>query len=243
MAITADCIPRCMAKSSSPARVFRGGACARSVGSQAPAEERLETAVLTPAAPTAAAGPLSPEQTRRFREVVLVHADAAYNLALRLSRRPEVAEDIVNDAYVRALGAFAGYRGGEGRSWILTIVRNRFYDWHREQRLKATVPLTRPANDADDDEDWDFPDTDQDDPEQALAKKSQAGALHALIDRLPPRLREVIVLREMEELSYREIAAVTESPIGSVMSRLARARGVLAEAWRAQEAGLAEARP
>jgi RNA polymerase sigma-70 factor (ECF subfamily) len=210
---------------------------------RSPAEERLETPVLTPAAPTARPGPLSPDQARRFRDVVLAHADAAYNLALRLSRRPEVAEDIVNDAYVRALSGFSTYRGGDGRSWILTIVRNRFYDWLREQRLKATVPLARPANDADDEEDWDFPDTEQDDPEQALAKKSEAGALHALIDRLPPRLREVIILREMEEFSYREIAAMTESPIGSVMSRLARARGALAEAWRAHEAKLAEARP
>jgi len=201
------------------------------------------TLAAPPAAPPAQGAPLSPDQARRFREVVLVHADAAYNLALRLSRRQEVAEDIVNDAYVRALGGFANYRGGDGRSWILTIVRNRFYDWLREQRLKATVPLSRPANDADDDEDWDFPDTEQDDPEQALAKKSQAGALHALINRLPPRLREVIILREMEDLSYREIATITESPIGSVMSRLARARGALAEAWRAHESTLAEARP
>jgi RNA polymerase sigma factor (sigma-70 family) len=231
-----------MAKSSSRASL-RGVAAWAAPEACSRAEERLETPVLTPAAPTARPGPLSPEQTRRFRDVVLVHADAAYNLALRLSRRPEVAEDIVNDAYVRALGGFANYRGGDGRSWILTIVRNRFYDWLREQRLKATVPLSRPANDADDDEDWDFPDTEQDDPEEALARKSQAGVLHALIDRLPPRLREVIILREMEELSYREIAAITESPIGSVMSRLARARGALAEAWRAHETRLAEARP
>jgi RNA polymerase sigma factor (sigma-70 family) len=227
-----------MARSSSRASL-RGAAVWAATEARSPSEERLETPVLTPAAP----GPLSPEQTRRFREVVLAHADAAYNLALRLSRRPDVAEDIVSDAYVRALSGFANYRGGDGRSWILTIVRNRFYDWLREQRLKATVPMSRPANDADDDEDWDFPDTEQDDPEQALAKKSQAGALQALIDRLPPRLREVIILREMEELSYREIAAITESPIGSVMSRLARARGALAEAWRAHEGGLAEARP
>lgn len=231
-----------MAKSSSHASL-RGVVGWAATEPRSPAEERLEIAVLTPASPTARPGPLSPEQTRRFREVVLVHADAAYNLALRLSRRPDVAEDIVNDAYVRALGAFSNYRGGDGRSWILTIVRNRFYDWLRDQRRKATAPLSRPANDADDDEDWDFPDTEQDDPEEALAKKSQAGALHALIDRLPPRLREVIILREMEEFSYREIAVMTESPIGSVMSRLARARGALAEAWRAHEAKLGEARP
>ncbi len=200
------------------------------------AETRSETAVLT--APSG--GGLSPEDARRFREAVLSHADAAYNLALRLSRRAEVAEDLVHDAYVRALAAFAGYRGGDGRSWILTIVRNRFYDWLREQKLKATAPLSR-ANDADDEEDWDPPDLEQDTPEEALARKGEAGALHAMIDRLPPRLREVIVLREMEELSYREIAAVTESPIGSVMSRLARARSALADAWRARDAAMKEA--
>ena len=188
-------------------------------------------------------GGLSPDQARRFREAVLTHADAAYNLALRLSRRAEVAEDIVQDAYLRALAGFAQFRGGDARSWILTIVRNRFYDWLREQRLKATVPLARPVTDADVEEDWDFPDLEQDTPEEALAKRSEAGALRALIDALPPKLREVLVLREMEELSYREIADITAAPIGSVMSRLARARGALAQAWREREAEFAEAQP
>jgi RNA polymerase sigma factor (sigma-70 family) len=215
----------------------RDGARSAVVATRSPAPATLEAPVLTPPPNPG----LNADQTRRFRDVVLVHSDAAYNLALRLSRNPAVAEDIVHDAYVRALNAFAGFRGGDGRSWILTIVRNRFYDWLREQRLKATVPLARPANDADAEEDWDVPDLEQDNPEQALARKSEAGALHALIDRLPPRLREVIVLREMEELSYREIAAVTASPIGSVMSRLARARAALAEGWRTATAG--EARP
>jgi len=201
---------------------------------QPPAEgARIEGSVLTDRSERGR--PLTPDEARRFRAVVLTHADAAYNLALRLSRRPDVAEDIVHEAYVRALAAFGGFRGGDGRSWILTIVRNRFFDWLREQRLKATAPIGAPANDADDDG-WDPPDLEQDDPEQALARKSEAGALQALIGGLPPRLREVIVLREMEELSYREIAAVTESPIGSVMSRLSRARGALAEAWRRREA-------
>ena len=95
-------------------------------------------------------GCLSPGQARRFRDVVLVHAEAAYGLALRLSRRPDVAEDIVQDAYVRALSGFANYRGGDGRSWTLTIVRNRFYDWRSEQRLRATESMARPANDGDD---------------------------------------------------------------------------------------------
>jgi RNA polymerase sigma-70 factor, ECF subfamily len=218
-----------------------GTSAAQVVEARFPTEQRRGSLVLTPAAPSAPA-PLSPDEARRFREVVMSHADAAYNLALRLSRRDDVAEDIVHDAYVRALAAFRGYRGGDGRSWILTIVRNRFYDLVREQRLKATAPLARPANDPDDDEaDWDPPDLEQDSPEQALAKKGEAGAVRALIDGLPTRLREVLILREMEELSYREIAALTASPIGSVMSRLARARSALATAWRKREADLAEA--
>ncbi|HXQ11236.1 MAG TPA: sigma-70 family RNA polymerase sigma factor [Caulobacteraceae bacterium] len=218
-----------------------GASAAQVVEARFPAENRRDSLVLTPT-PASAPSPLSPDEARRFREVVLPHADAAYNLALRLARRGDVAEDIVHDAYVRALAAFRGYRGGDGRSWILTIVRNRFYDWAREQRLKATAPLARPANDPDDDDtDWDPPDLEQDSPEQALARKGEAGALHALIDGLPARWREVLILREMDELSYREIAAVTESPIGSVMSRLARARSALAAAWRKREADMAEA--
>jgi RNA polymerase sigma-70 factor (ECF subfamily) len=181
-------------------------------------------------------GCLNPDQARRFRDVVLVHAEAAYGLALRLSRRPDVAEDIVQDSYVRALSGFANYRGGDGRSWTLTIVRNRFYDWCSEQRLRATVSLALAADGGDESADWDAPDLERDDPEEALAKKSEAEALHALIGRMPPRLREVLILREVHECSYREIAAVTQSPIGSVMSRLARARSVLAEAWRHGEA-------
>lgn len=173
----------------------------------------------------------------------MTHADAAYNLALRLSRRPDVAEDIVGDAYVRALASFAQFRGGDGRSWILTIVRNRYYDWFREQRRRATVPMGRSLGDGDDEEDWDPPDLEQDTPEETLAKTSEASALHALIDRLSPRLREVLVLREMEELSYREIAEITGSPIGSVMSRLSRARDTLAGAWREREAKFAEVAP
>jgi RNA polymerase sigma factor (sigma-70 family) len=216
------------------------GARPLAVAPHTPREEaRFEAPVLT-AEPPKPNRALTPDDARRFRAVVLVHADAAYNLALRLSRRPDVAEDIVHDAYVRALAGFAGYRGGDARSWILTIVRNRFFDWLREQRLKATASLSPPANDGDEDG-WDPPDLEQDTPEQALAQKGEAGALHALIDRLPPKLREVLILREMEELSYREIAAVTESPIGSVMSRLARARGTLADAWLKREAKMSEA--
>ncbi len=239
MPTVADCTHRWSVRSSSRAKVSHGAAPAAST--ETAVEDRLETSALPPPGPSPGGG-LTPDQARRFRDVVLAHADAAYNLALRLCRRADVAEDLVNDAYVRALGAFADFRGGDGRSWILTIVRNRFYDWLREQKLKATVPLGRASDDVDGDEDWDVPDVEQDTPEQALAKKGEAGVLHALIDRLPPRLREVLVLREMEELSYREIAEITSAPIGSVMSRLSRAREALAEAWRAHETKAQEAR-
>ncbi len=170
---------------------------------------------------------------RRFEALALPHADAAYNLALRLTRQSEAAEDVVHDAYLRALTGFGAYRGGDARAWILTIVRHRALDWLREQRRKATLPLRVVTGDeADDELDWQPHDPDQESPEQALIRKGEAAGLHALIDALPPRLREVLVLREMEDLSYRQIAEVTSAPVGSVMSRLARARVQLGEAWR-----------
>jgi len=235
MATIAACIPTWSAKSSLRPRIAarpRPPVAAAAIPvEEAPVEASVLTAEPKPS--------LTPDEARRFRALVLTHAGAAYNLALRLARRPDVAEDIVQDAYVRALAGFAAFRGGDAKSWLLTIVRNRFYDWLRGQRLKATAPLAA-AGEGEDDA-WDPVDPDQETPEEALARKGEAGALHALIDRLPPRLREVLILREMEELSYREIAAVTASPIGSVMSRLARARAALADAWRKLEAERAEA--
>jgi RNA polymerase sigma-70 factor (ECF subfamily) len=173
------------------------------------------------------------EESARFAALVLPHTDAAYNLALRLTRQPDAAEDIVHDAFLRALTALADFRGGDARTWTLAIVRNRAFDWLRERRRRATVPLTRVvSDDPDDDLEFDPPDPDQETPEQLLIRKGEAAALHALIDTLSPVLREVLVLREMEDLSYRQIAEVTGAPIGSVMSRLARARAQLATAWR-----------
>jgi len=172
------------------------------------------------------------DRRRRFQALALPHADSAYNLAIRLARSPEVAEDIVQDAYVRALAGFDGFRGGDGRAWMLAIVRNRFYDWARERKLKATAPLAG----ADGEDDLDYWDPDQDTPEDALARKDEALRVRVMIDRLPPRLREVLVLKEMEELSYRQIAEVTDAPIGTVMSRLSRARAMLADAWKRETA-------
>jgi RNA polymerase sigma factor (sigma-70 family) len=169
------------------------------------------------------------ETRARFAALALPHADAAYNLALRLARSPETAEDIVQDAYVRALSGFDGFRGGDPRAWIFTIVRNRFYDLARERKLKATAPLSDGAED-----DFDYWDPDQETPEDILARKDEAARMRSLVDGLPPRLREVIVLKEMEDLSYRQIADITSAPIGTVMSRLSRARALLAETWKTQ---------
>jgi RNA polymerase sigma-70 factor (ECF subfamily) len=189
------------------------------------------------------AGPAPAETVRGFEALVLPHADAAYNLALRLTRRPEAAEDVAHDAFVRGLNGFQAYRGGDARAWILTIVRRRAYDWLRDQRRTVVRPLhVADPDDPDAELDWELSDPDQETPEQALIRKGEAAGLHALIDELPPRLREVLVLREMEELSYRQIAEITASPIGSVMSRLSRARAQLGEGWRRLQAK-AEGRP
>ena len=170
---------------------------------------------------------------RRFDLLVLPHLDGAYNLALRLTRQAEAAEDVVHDAFVRALSGFGAFRGGDARAWILTIVRHRAYDWLNERNRHRALPLVLNAPD-DPDQDLEIEpcDPDQPTPEQILIDKGDAAALRALIDTLPPRLKEVLTLREMDDLSYREIAQITAAPIGSVMSRLARARALVGEGWR-----------
>jgi RNA polymerase sigma-70 factor (ECF subfamily) len=179
--------------------------------------------------------PLDASTVRRFEALALPHADAAFNLAFRLTRHSEAAEDIVHDAYLRALQGLDQFRGGDPRAWILRIVRNRAFDWLRERKLKQTAPL----GGADpDDPDWDFHDPDQVTPEEALVREGEAAGVRAVLDALPPRLREVLVLREMEDLSYREIAEITQAPIGTVMSRLARARALAAERLQADRGGL-----
>lgn len=185
------------------------------------------SAAAAPAADTAPVPAPDPEHARRFRDLALPHLDAAYNLARHLARDADVAEDIVQDAYLRALRGFDGYRGGDARAWILQIVRNRFLDWVRERRSDRTVPLP-----ADAEEEADIPDMAAASPEAALAGTEEGAAVRAVVAGLPAPFRETLVLREMEDLSYREIAAVTGAPIGTVMSRLARARQMFGEAWR-----------
>ena len=156
----------------------------------------------------------------RFKQMVLPHLDAAFNLARWLTRDVHDAEDVVQDACVRALKYIASLHGNDARSWFLTIVRNAFYDW---------LGRNRPAEIVHDDEDAIDTAVDHDtpDPEQTALKNSELRVLSNAVAALPLQYREVLILRELEELSYKEIARVADIPIGTVMSRLARARALL----------------
>ena len=163
-----------------------------------------------------------------FAAAVLPHLDAAYNLARWLVRDAAAAEDVVQEAMLRALSYFAGFRGGNPRGWLLRSVRNAAYDWLRPGRERGFVPLDDAAA-------AELP-APGDTPETALLGKSERCRVHRLIAALPDELREVLVLRELEELSYKEIADIAEIPIGTVMSRLWRARRLLADAAAREEA-------
>lgn len=156
-----------------------------------------------------------------FEQVVLPHLDAAYNLARWLVRNPHDAEDIVQEAYLRAFKFFGGYQGGDARAWVLKIVRNTCYSFFEKNR---------PAELAEEfDEKIHTADTENADAEAALLKSADSRMLGEALDKLPVNFREVIVMRELEGMSYKEIAEVTGVPMGTVMSGLARARAQLRE--------------
>jgi RNA polymerase sigma-70 factor (ECF subfamily) len=154
----------------------------------------------------------------RVEQVVLPHLDAAYNLAHYLTGNPTDAEDVVQEACLRAIRAFDGYHGGmsSARSWMLTIVRNTTYTWLRTNRKYA------PATGMD--EEMENVAADAPDPEQILMQSVDAQMLADAVQQLPVEYREVLVLRELEVMSYKEIADICGLPLGTVMSRLARAR-------------------
>jgi RNA polymerase sigma-70 factor (ECF subfamily) len=160
----------------------------------------------------------SVQRKQRFEDQVVPHLDAAYDLARWLTRSDDQAEDVVQTACVRALRFFDGFRGGSARSWLLAIVRNVFYTWHESNRQQD--------NSTEFDEEVHSPDATPipTDPETQLIRNADGALLKAGIEALPAALRETLVLRELEGLSYREIAEVASVPIGTVMSRLSRAR-------------------
>jgi RNA polymerase sigma factor (sigma-70 family) len=161
-----------------------------------------------------------PEQTRlaRFEESVLPHLDAANNLARWLTRDDGDAEDLVQEAYLRAFRFFDGFRGGDSRAWLLKIVRNTFYTT-LQQRARQPLGLM--------DEGVDDPECDRCDPETIALANADRQLLREAMEELPVEYREVVVLRELEGFAYKEIAAIAGVPIGTVMSRLARARARL----------------
>ena len=176
------------------------------------------------------------ERRRRFEAQALPHLDAAYNLARWLARPPLDAEDIVQDAIVRAYRAFDSVRGDDVKPWLLSIVRNCFFTAAQQAQRKVTVPLPEDQDIAGGDQVFTAGDPD---PEMALLQVEQSRRLNAMIAALPQEFREVLVLREMEDMSYREIARIADVPIGTVMSRLARARVMLKEKWRGDTEGAA----
>ncbi|HET7537811.1 MAG TPA: sigma-70 family RNA polymerase sigma factor [Candidatus Didemnitutus sp.] len=151
-----------------------------------------------------------------FDHLMLPHLDAAYNLARWLLRNEHDAEDAVQEACLRAWRAFDRFRGGDGRAWLLTIVRNVCYSRLRQSRREPAVePLDEGIHGSDE----------VADEARAVAwREVRREQLHAALERLPAEFREVIVLHELEGLAYREIADVVEIPLGTVMSRLSRAR-------------------
>ena len=161
-----------------------------------------------------------------FEQVMLPHLDAAHNLARWLVRDPSIAEDVVQDAYERACKYFAAFRGGSGRPWLLQIVRNVAYSTLKAQRRGMEVSLSRMRAADEDNVDMDIPDSSLG-PEVALAQRQELATLDDALNTLPVAWRECLILREVEALSYKEMARIMDVPIGTVMSRLSRARQAL----------------
>jgi RNA polymerase sigma-70 factor (ECF subfamily) len=175
------------------------------------------------------------DRRRRFELLALPHLDAAYNLARWLAGNAADAEDVLQDAYLRAFRYFDAFRGGSDiRVWLLSIVRNTFLSWVKENRSGRLVfvPDDRGTGAAEPAETmWGEAPRD---PETLMLRSADAGMLNRLIEDLPTEYREVLLLREVEEMSYRDIAVVIGVPIGTVMSRLARSRATLRHRWHAQ---------
>ena len=165
-------------------------------------------------------------RARRFEQIFVAHLDAAYNFARWLTRDERNAEDIVQEACLRAFKSLDSFRGDSGRAWLLAIVRNTYYTWYKKNKAEAVnVPF---------DEDGTIAGGHSSPTSTARSARSiDPGAadarrqVNAALDRLPEEFREVIVLRELEDLSYKEIAAIARIPLGTVMSRLARARKLM----------------
>ncbi len=168
------------------------------------------------------------DRTRRFEVAALPHLNSAYNLARWLVRDEHNAHDVVQEAYLRAFRYFDSFKGGDARPWLMGIVRNTCFSWMREHGGAAD----QVEFDDERDSDTSNPAFDRVDgnPEALLLQKLERGRVNAAIQQLPPVFREVLVLRALEEMSYEEIAQIAGVPLGTVMSRLSRARRLLRSA-------------
>jgi RNA polymerase sigma factor (sigma-70 family) len=168
----------------------------------------------------------------RFEAQVLPHLDAAYRYARWLARSANDADDVVQEATLRAYRSFDDLRGADGKAWLLTIVRNCHLTASKQQQRRNLVPLPEY-----DDEQGGEMVASTPGPESVAIQRDEQRLLQRLMSALSEEQREVLVLREIEDMDYREIAAVTSLPIGTVMSRLARARAALRTLWLQEARG------
>lgn len=163
-------------------------------------------------------------RSRRFEAMVLSHLDAAYNLARWLTRSDADAQDVVQEAFLRAFRFFDGFHGDNGRAWLLGIVRNSCYTWlQRNRKQGLLIPFDEESHSLESGD----ADPQANTPEAILEHNDDLRLLNRALETLPLEFREVVVLRDLEDLSYKEIAEVAAIPIGTVMSRLARGRKLL----------------
>jgi len=165
-----------------------------------------------------------------FEQCILPHLDAAYNLARWLTRNEHDAEDVVQEAYLRAYRFFDSFNGGDGKAWLLAVVRNTCLTWRRREQGIATVPF---------DESTHSP-GEAVTAETKLVEQAQWGNVRDCLESLPLEFREVLAMRELEAMPYRDIAVVTSLPIGTVMSRLSRARRRLQDCVTGRMKGVAQ---
>ena len=169
----------------------------------------------------------------RFQAVALPHLDAAYNLARWLTGNDHDAEDVAQEAYLRAFKFFDGFRGEDARTWILTIVRNTFYSEYRKSRThNASAEFDEDLHSSVDDESIPSIGRAENDPAAIASGREEVGLLDRALEEVPVEYREALVLRELEDLSYKEIAEALAVPIGTVMSRIARGRGLLLKSFK-----------
>jgi len=173
----------------------------------------------------------SPSKLALFEQCILPHLDAAYNLARWLTRNGHDAEDIAQEAYLRAFRFLDSFNGGDGKAWLLAIVRNTCLTWRRRERGITKVPFDEGAY---------VPAQAGADAETRLVEQAQWGKVRDCLESLPLEFREVVVMRELEAMPYRDIAVVTSLPMGTVMSRLSRARRRLEDCVTGRMKGAAQ---